>query len=331
MYSSSSPLSKDDLDRAFTEGHFAAVFQPKLSLIDGRTLGVEAFVRWHHPELGTLLPGEFLSFVADAGRMDDLTDMILHEAARVASYWRSQRRHWTVTVNLGASDLDNESLPKHLADLLTAYAIPAEAIAIDVPEAAIAEDPEKRLAALRPLRELGIHIALDASGMDLLPLEMITATHFTELKMGGSAMIKFARSVERARKGLIAERLEAATSHGLSVTATRIEDIETLKPLAEMGFDAAQGTFFRHPDTVEGLETWSSDWLIPVLTGERPPRADTLDRARATISDPDLLLMPADDDPVEEDRPDAAETDLAEDRGDGSETETLKELTAASS
>ncbi len=295
MYSSSSPLSTDDLDQAFTQGHFSAVFQPKLSLIDGRTLGVESFIRWHHPEFGILLPGEFLSFIGTEGRLQELTDLMLHEAARVVSLWRSQQRHWTVSVNLSAEDIDNPHLAKHMCDLFTAYAIPSDAISVDVPEAALTEAPEKRLSALSELKKKGIAIALDTAGMDLLPHAQISSEYFSELKIGGTSLIKFARSVSRSRKGLIAERLEAAAANGLSVTATRVEDIETIKPLADMGFSAAQGTFFRHPDTQEGLENWSSDWLMPVLSGERPPRADTIARARADLADPDLLRLPEED------------------------------------
>ncbi len=292
MYSSLSPLTNDQLNEAFSKDQFAAVFQPKLSLIDGRTLGCESFIRWCHPEFGTLLPGEFLDFVAAAGRMQDLTDLMLHEAARVASVWRTKHRHWTVTVNLGAGDLDNPNLVKHIADLTTAYALPTEAISVDVAEAALAAEPRTRLPALKVLKSNGIHIALDTSGLDLLPLSDISSAYFSELKMGGTALIKFARSIEHSRKGLIAERMEAATREGLLMTATRVENIETVKPLADMGFSAAQGTFFRHPDTVEGLENWSSDWLIPVLSGKRPPRADTIARARASLADPELLVMP---------------------------------------
>lgn len=292
MYSSLCPLTNDHLIQAFSEGQFAAVFQPKLSLIDGRTLGVESFIRWCHPEFGTLLPGEFLDFIAAAGRMDDLTGLMLHEAARVASVWRSEHRHWTVTVNLSAEDLDNPNLSRHLSDLTTAYALPKEAIAIDVPEAALAAAPDHRLAALQDLKSSGVHIALDTTGIDLLPASKISSRYFSELKIGGTGLIKFARNVQKTNKGLIAERMEVATCEGLSMTATRVEEIDTIRPLAEMGFDAAQGTFFRHPDTIEGLANWSSDWLLPVLFGERPPRADTIARARADLADPELLVLP---------------------------------------
>jgi len=292
MYDNLCPLTNDDLDLAFTEGHFAAVFQPKISLIDGRTLGVESYVRWYHPELGTLLPGEFLGFVAAAGRMEDLSGLMMHEAARVASLWRSDRRHWTVTINLGANDIDNPDLLQQMSDLFAAYALPTEAIAIDVPEAALTTKTDQRLEALKELKAHGIQITLETSGLDLLPPEKITSTHFTELKIGGTGLIKFARSVAKSHKGIIAERLNIAIREGLSMTATRVEDIDTIKPLANMGFSAAQGTFIHHPDTFEGLCTWSSDWFMPVIMDERPARADTLARARANLEDPDLLILP---------------------------------------
>jgi len=314
MHSNTSPLSGNALDQAFTQGQFAAVFQPKLSLIDGRTLGVESFVRWHHPEFGTLLPGEFLSFIGSEGRLPELTDLMLHEAARVVSHWRSQQRHWTVAVNLSTDDLDNPHLSKHMCDLFTAYSIPSDAISVDVPEAALTADPDRRLAALSELKKRGIAVTLDAAGMDLLPLEKIKAEHFSELKLGGASLIKFARSVNGSRKGIVAERLEVASANCLSVTATRVEDIETIKPLAEMGFSAAQGTFFRHPDTQDGLENWSSDWLMPVLLGERPPRADTIARARADLADPSLLILPETDavSEADEDRMPADEMEVLE-------------------
>lgn len=286
------PLTKAELDSAFNDGHFATLFQPKLSLIDGRTLGVETYIRWHHPEMGTLLPGEFLAFVSEQRRMSDLTDLVLHEAARAASLWRSERRHWSVAVNLSGEDLEQPSLVDHLSDLFIAYAIPAEALAIDISESALTHENERRFHALETLRQAGIHIALDTSGIDLLPAERISARYFSELKIGGASLIKFSRSVAQAGKGLIAQRLDAAARHGLTVTATRVEDIHTVKPLADMGFSAVQGSFFRHPDTIEGLKSWSSDWLIPVLTDERPARTDTIARARATLADPDLLLFP---------------------------------------
>lgn len=307
MYNSSSPLTNDDLDLAFSQGYFAAVFQPKISLIDGRTLGVESYIRWHHPELGTLLPGEFLEFITSAGRMEDLSDLMLHEAARVASLWRSDRRHWTVTVNISATDIDNPDFVQRMNDLTTAYAIPREAVAIDIPEAALTVKTDERLKVLKELKGRGIHIALETSGIDLLPPERITAAYFSELKMGGPGLIKLARNIERSHKGIVAERLDIATREGLTVTATRIENIDTIKPLADMGFSAAQGTFIRHPDTFEGLSTWSSDWLIPVVMNERPARADTLARARANIADPDLLILPATDQNPENDQEPSAD------------------------
>ncbi|MEQ9519476.1 MAG: EAL domain-containing protein [Parvibaculum sp.] len=306
MNENTSPLTKAALDSAFNDGHFATVFQPKLSLIDGRTLGVETYIRWHHPELGTLLPGEFLDFLIAHRRMGDLTDLVLHEAARAASLWRSERRHWSVAVNLSVDDLEQSSLVDHLSDLLTAYAIPTEALAIDIPESALADDDEQHFRALEKLRQAGFHVALDTAGINLLPVARITSQYFSELKIGGTSLIKFSRSVANAGGGLIAERLKAASRYGLTVTATRVEDIDTVKPLADMGFTAVQGSFFRHPDTIEGLQTWSSDWLIPVLSDERPVRTDTIARARATLADPDLLLFP-EEEPVDGEKAEASE------------------------
>lgn len=292
MFSSSYPLSHSDLDRAFAEEEFTLVFQPKLSLTDGQTLGIECFVRWKHPDLGVLMPGEFLGFVSHHDMMRALTSFVLDRAAATLAKWREEGREWTVSINVSACDLDDPAFPHKATRALTHHKLPANALVFEASEGVLADAPEKRLIMLRSLRQQGCGVALDTNGIRLLAPDLLEADTFSELKMGGTSLIKFARSVLRAGKGIVADRLNRAREHGIATTAICIEEVETLRPLADMGFDAAQGTFFRHPDTAEGLANWSSDWLMPVLMNERPGRADTLARARARLSDDDGVAVP---------------------------------------
>ena len=110
MYSSSFRLTNRDIDLALEARHLFLVFQPKIELGSGRTLGAEAYVRWNHPDYGLMPPGLFLSFFEQRGRSVDLTCFVVAAAADAMTHWREHGQSWPVSVNLSGSDLTDPAL-----------------------------------------------------------------------------------------------------------------------------------------------------------------------------------------------------------------------------
>src|SRR5690606_35672243 len=100
MYSSSFRLTNRDIDLAFEAGHLFLIFQPKIELATGRTLGAEAYVRWDHPDYGLMPPGLFLSFFERRERSVDLTRFVVGAAADAMAFWRKHNQPWPISVNL---------------------------------------------------------------------------------------------------------------------------------------------------------------------------------------------------------------------------------------
>ncbi|MGB3811474.1 MAG: EAL domain-containing protein [Parvibaculum sp.] len=319
MYSSSFRLTNRDIDLALEAGHLFLVFQPKIELATGRTLGAEAYVRWNHPDYGLMPPGLFLSFFERRGRSVDLTRSVVATAADAMVQWRLQRQHWPVSINLSGSDLGDATLPGTLAALVGERGLDTSDFTLEVPEGVFARNADDSARIICEFRRLGFRTALDGGGAVVVPAEYVTPDYFSEVKISGAAIIRFAHRLRHAGLGFIGRRVSLAASLGLDATAVGVEDETTLSALASLGFTAAQGAHICRPREAKELIGWSfaqdmrSDFLAvdapdDALLLEEPMEDDdqeeALDRCHLpneiTLSyeDHDLAIPGIDDVPV---------------------------------
>ena len=253
-------LAPSDIDQAFERNEFRVVFQPKVDLATQQVTGAEAFIRWQHPTYGLLPPGLFLEFVESQGRMSQLTGLVFHESLKAAARWRSMGREWAVSVNVGPRDLVSEGFAAGLAALIGEYGLKPEHVIIEVPERALAQDPEALSEALIAVRQTGVQVALDGGGIVPVDLGQFSPMPFTSVKVGGTATIRLAQRLGLKGAGAIAARLRFARQYGLEAVAVGAEDEAMMKGLEYVGFTAVQGIWVQKPMPLDDLMAWDGTW-----------------------------------------------------------------------
>ncbi len=149
---------------ALSAGEFILHYQPKVDLLDRRIRGVEALVRWQHPELGLLSPDRFVPLVEQTALVGPLAREVTAQALRQAAAWHRRGISITVAVNLSARNLLDRDLPRWLDQLLREHGVPASALVVEITESAAMVDPDRAVAVLAELRALGVGISIDDFG-----------------------------------------------------------------------------------------------------------------------------------------------------------------------
>jgi EAL domain-containing protein (putative c-di-GMP-specific phosphodiesterase class I) len=299
MFAKSMNFAKDDIRRAFADGEFAIVLQPQIEVADGSAVAAEAFVRWNHPSFGTLTPQLFLPFIDSHGETPRLFDAVVRQSLAAAAELHAVGRNWRVSVNLGAADLETGVAPDIVAAALRESQTPAWCLVLEAPESAMAGGDPIVSTALERLRSLGCGVALDSGGS--LPLDTVDmpAELFTEIKIGGAAIMRFAEIARKVDGGRIARRLAFARQHGLRSVAVGVEQEKTLTALVKLGFGAVQGALVAKPAPLDQLLTWDGSWsgepneTAPVEAPARPrPRLIQLPAAAPFVAPPPIASTP---------------------------------------
>lgn len=228
-----------ELDAAMANGHLWNAYQPKLDIASGRIVGVEALVRWAHPERGLIGPNEFIPLVEAHGRARDLTLYVFERALADAVRWRSLGHDIAVAVNVSATLLLDEAFVDLLREELRRAPLPPGRITVEVTESAAMNDSERAIAALESWRALGLDVSIDDYGTGQSSLGYLQKLPATELKIDMS----FVRTLATDPRNAIMVRSTIAMAHelGMKVVAEGIEDSDCLRLLGEMGCDTAQG------------------------------------------------------------------------------------------
>lgn len=315
MFAKSLQLAKSDIERAFARNEFGLVFQPQIEVSDGAVVAAEAFVRWAHPDFGTMTPQLFLPAIEAYGESSRLLATVMRGAVEAARAFTAAGRPWRVSVNLGVSDLQTGAAPDIVAAALRDGGAPARQIVLEAPEAALLEGDAIVRMALKRLRELGCRIALDSGAA--LPLEAaeLWPEFFSEVKIGGAAILRFAEIARKVDGGRIARRLAFAGTHGLNAVAVGVEQEKTLTALVKLGFGAVQGALIAKPQSLDALLAWDGGWAGEADAPIAPAAAQPRPRPRLVVpNDPADAPQPK---LVEQLTPTAADFAFAEDDDEG--------------
>jgi diguanylate cyclase len=238
-------IVQGELRRALEHHELVLHYQPKVELATGRICGVEALVRWDHPQRGLLPPAEFLPAVEQSSLIDPLTTWVLRRALTDHASWTTLGLPWPVAVNVSARNLEVEAFPGSVAELLAEFGVPANQLHLEVTETALAADAVAAARAVAVLAGQGIAIAIDDFGMGYTSLSQLRTLPIAELKIHQSFVMDLERD-ERDR-AIVRSLIGLADGLGCRITAEGVETPDAAIWLAAAGCECAQGYLFAKP------------------------------------------------------------------------------------
>jgi diguanylate cyclase (GGDEF)-like protein len=234
-----------ELRRAIGNDELALWYQPKLCLATGRCVGLEALVRWNHPERGIVPPDQFILVAEQTGIIRHLSDWVLNAALKQQREWQDQGVTLPVAVNLSMHDLQNPRLLDRVAELLERWQVASRDLHIELTESSLMVDPVRALEAVSGLRTLGAVVAIDDFGTGYSSLGYLKRLPVDELKIDKS----FVQALDTDEDDLAIVRSTIRLGHelGLHVTAEGVENAASFSLLRDLGCDVAQGYYIGRP------------------------------------------------------------------------------------
>ncbi|MGY2289336.1 putative bifunctional diguanylate cyclase/phosphodiesterase [Pseudomonas sp. SDO528_S397] len=251
-----------DLRRAAAEGELFLCFQPKLDLHKGHVRQAEALLRWQHPTLGLVSPGEFIPLAERTGSMGSLTQWVIEASIRQLAEWGGRGLHVQLSLNISVDDLADDSLAVRVTQLLSQHGVSAGQLVFELTESAIMHDPQQALRVLEQLRGCGISLSVDDFGTGYSSLAQLQRLPVQELKIDQS----FVRNLESDTGDGVIVRSTIEMSHnlGLKVVAEGVEFEPSLKLLKQWKCDTAQGYLISRPLNAMAFEMWMMRERVPV-------------------------------------------------------------------
>jgi diguanylate cyclase (GGDEF)-like protein len=240
--------------QALETGQVDVHYQPQLALPTRRVIGVEALMRWEHPEFGMLDPAEFVTLVETTGLIDPLTDYVLNRSLAQCRSWLDRGLSLSVSVNLSVRNLADADFPRRVTLALSRHRVPAELLGFELTESAVMTDPERALPVLRKLHELGVRIAVDDFGTGYSSLAYLRRLPVDEVKIDKSFVLGLASDL--GDLAVVRAIVELGHSLGLGVVAEGVEQDATRDQLVEMGCDVAQGFLISRPLAPDRFDAW---------------------------------------------------------------------------
>ncbi|MDH3771227.1 MAG: GGDEF domain-containing phosphodiesterase, partial [Nitrospirota bacterium] len=229
-------------------------FLPKLDLRTRQVDGVEALVRWQHPERGVILAERFISIAERYGLILPLTLRVITLAAAQLRSWQDEGKDLSVAINLSVDLLQNPQFPVIFDHICTATDGRAEKLLLEISERSLAEHPTTILHVTKVLKEKGCQLSLDNFGTGSLSLPLLQRLPIVELKVDRSFVTAMARDEHAA--AVVRSAMSLADSLGLQVVAVGVEDQATLDRLGELGCTQVQGHYVGAPMTAAKLQEW---------------------------------------------------------------------------
>lgn len=250
-------LSAQVFHEALRADEFVLYFQPKICLMTGKVVGVEALVRWQHPLLGLVMPDQFVPQLENLGLISQLT----HRVIEIGLAWFAASGlpdDASIAINLSALDLDMHPLTDLIHELSTSQGIAAERIVLELTETSAMKYPEAALASLTRLRIKGFGLALDDFGTGYSSMVQLARLPFSSMKIDKSFVMSMETSTES--KKIVGSIISLGHSLGLNIVAEGVETIEVARMLRELNCDIAQGFGIAKPMDKQSLTRWLAAW-----------------------------------------------------------------------
>ena len=253
-----------DLRVAIGAGQLELHYQPKVDLRTDVVSGVEALIRWQHPERGFLPPGAFLPMAERLPIMRPLTMYVLDAAVAQTAAWHAAGHSLSVAVNLAVPNLLDTTLPREVAATLARHHLAPEYVCLEITENIILSDPERILGVLLELKAIGVRISLDDFGAGSSSLAYLKRLPLDELKIDKSFV--FAMDASADDEIIVQSTTDLAQRLGMRVVAEGVETKAALERLRQARCDEAQGYLLHRPAPADEIIAW-----IEARTPVAPP------------------------------------------------------------
>jgi diguanylate cyclase (GGDEF)-like protein len=240
--------------KAVEEGLITVHYQPKLSLADRELVGVEALVRWTHPEFGPVSPSEFVEAIETTGSIDTLLGHVLDIVLAQVSEWRTRNMKISAAVNLSVRNLSGPNFPAVIRTALDKHQVPPELLTFEITESSVMADPERSLPILRELHSMGIRLSVDDFGTGYSSLAYLRRLPIDEIKIDKSFVQGMVTDL--SDHAIVRAIIDLGHSLGLRVVAEGVEEEAARDALRALACDELQGFLLARPMPIEKLEAW---------------------------------------------------------------------------
>ncbi|MEE4537675.1 MAG: EAL domain-containing protein, partial [Erythrobacter sp.] len=249
-----------DLRTALNKGHFELNFQPLYNISEKHVVGFEALLRWNHPERGRIGPAEFITLAEETGLILPIGEWVIREACHQASTWPEQI---SVAVNISPKQFSYPGLAGTILHALAASGLHPSRLELEITESIFIADPEKTMATLHGLRDLGVRIALDDFGTGYSSLSYLRAFPFDKIKIDRSFVEDL--GADGSGHAVIRAITALADALGMETLAEGVENFEQFEVLESEGCKYIQGYMFSKPVGADRVLDWlTDDTFIPV-------------------------------------------------------------------
>jgi diguanylate cyclase len=248
------------LRRAIEDDQMVLEFQPKINARTAELAGVEALVRWRHPDHGAIPPDEFIHSAEQTGLIKPLTMWVLNAALGTLREWQQDGYNFGVAVKLSVKSLQDPQLPDTIRLLLQSWEQRPELLTFEITESALMADPATALQVLARISDIGCRLSLDDFGTGYSSLAYLQKLPIDELKIDRSFVVAMTRDDNAAV--IVRSVVKLAKGLGLSVVAEGVESEEAFKRLRSLGCDHVQGYWFGRAMGADDFRDWlrTSPW-----------------------------------------------------------------------
>jgi len=252
-------VTEEELAKAMKQNELIVHYQPQVHLASGKIVGLEALVRWQHPEHGLIFPDVFIPL---AEQNKDLIELLTYSVLNNVLQSRTLKKEITsdlnVSINLSATMLHDLSLPDKVTKMLAEHDFDPDRLIVEITESGAMEDPSLTMDILTRLRLKNIRLSIDDFGTGFSSLVQLYRMPFNEIKVDKSFVMKAMTDKEAA--AIVRITIDLGHGLGLKVVAEGVEDQETYDWLKKLGCDIGQGYFISRPVDAVNLESWVKEY-----------------------------------------------------------------------
>ncbi len=239
---------------ALDRGELILHYQPQADLRSGRIVGVEALLRWQHPERGLLGPDQFIPLIEQTSLVGPVAMHVIDQALAQAARWRELGLHLTSAINLSARNLHDQELPQKIAGLLEEHGAAAGDLIVEITESAALADPQRAVDVLERLRAMGVCVSIDDFGSGNASIAYLTRLPANEIKIDRSFITDMCTSPRD--EAIVRSTIDLASHLGLRVVAEGIESEDVRDRLTALGCEIGQGYLIARPASARELTEW---------------------------------------------------------------------------
>ncbi|PUU89579.1 sensor domain-containing phosphodiesterase [Halanaerobium sp.] len=244
------------LRKAMVNNEFELFYQPQLESKTNKVIGIEALIRWQHPEEGRISPGEFIPLAEETGMILKLGEWILNEALRQLKAWQNRGyMDLIVSVNIAPQQFQQDDFIGKIKQLLQRHQLEAEFLELEITERTVIKDIEYTVEVLNKLKKLGVRISIDDFGTGYSSLEYLNRFALDKLKIDKSFVHN------RANLNIVKTIIMMGSNLGLEVVAEGVETEEELNFMIENNCDYYQGYYFARAEKAEAVEKYFNSQL----------------------------------------------------------------------